>query len=161
VLEWSDMRRGLAALSLSMAACSRTLPHPAYTTQPSSALIEVTSPPPPGRIERIPAAPWASAVWVDGEWAWRRNRWAWRPGAWVEPPPGAHFAPWAFVRGPDGRLWIAPGTWRDAKGAALDLPVPLMSADVEPTQVVNASGAVELVGRTLRPGASATPSPPH
>lgn len=154
VLEWVRMRLGRCLLVLSVAACSRTLPHPAYVPQPSSALVEVTAPPPPGRIEGVPASPWSSAVWIDGEWIWRRNRWAWKPGAWVEPPKGGRYAPWTFVRGADGRLWVAQGAWRDAKGGTLDAPVPLVSADVEPTQIVNAGGVVEVVGRTLRPGAS-------
>jgi hypothetical protein len=161
VLEWIRMRPGHVFLFfLAVMACSRTLPHAPYVPQPTSALVEVGSPPPPGRIEAIPAPPWSSAVWIDGEWAWRRNRWAWKPGAWVEPPPKTRFSPWIFERSPDGRLWVAPGTWRDANGAPVDPPVPLVSADVEPTQIVNAGGVVEVVGRTLRPGATATPSAP-
>jgi hypothetical protein len=93
---------------------------------------------------------------VDGEWSRRRERWAWIPGAWVEPPPGWTFAPWVFVRGTDGRLWYAPSTWHDATGAGQPEPPPLALARVEPTQVVNASGANEVTGPILKraPGPS-------
>jgi len=130
-------------------ACSRSLPHPTYAPQPSSALVAVDVPPPPGRVEVIPQWP-AGAVWVDGEWAWRRLRWAWSPGRWVMAPPGSTFSPWAFTRGPDGSLWVAPGAWHDAKGAAIDAPVAISTAQADTVEVVNASGDVENTGPTLR-----------
>jgi hypothetical protein len=141
-----------------LAGCSGTLPHPRYLPQPASALVEVTAPAPPGRIEEIPPRPSRAALWVDGEWSRRRERWAWLPGAWVEVPAGWKFAPWVFVRGPDGRLWYAPSTWHDAAGAVRPEPKPLALARVEPTQVVNASGANETTGPVLkRPPAPAAP----
>jgi hypothetical protein len=154
------MRAHAILVVVAMAACGTTLPHPRYVPQPTSALTEVSSPPPPGRIEVVPNRPSHAAVWVDGEWTWRRQRWAWTPGGWVEPPPGAGFAPWAFVRGPDGRLWVAAGTWRDAGGAVhVPAPSPRASATVESTQVVNASGALEMTGPTLKPSAVPAPTP--
>jgi len=51
-------------------------------------------------------------------------------------------------RGRDGRLYEAPGTWRDRTGAALEPPPPLATARTEPTGgVVDAEGEVEPVGR--------------
>jgi hypothetical protein len=111
--------------------------------------VAVDVPPPPGRVETIPQQP-VGAVWVDGEWSWRRLRWAWSPGRWVAAPPGSTFSPWAFTRGPDGSLWYAPGTWHDAKGAAIDAPAAISVAQADTVEVVNASGDVESTGPTLR-----------
>ena len=44
------------------------------------------------------------------------------PGDGCSRPRARSFAPWAFVRGADGRLWYAPGIWRDANGAVVDPP---------------------------------------
>lgn len=148
-------RRRLYALVLAGAgassalACGRSVPHPTYAPQATSALKQVDMPPPPGRVESVPPAP-PGAVWVDGEWAWRRSRWAWSPGRWVVAPPGSTFAPWAFTRAPDGSLWYAPGTWHDAKGAVLEAPAPISLAQADGVEVVNASGGVESTGPTLR-----------
>jgi hypothetical protein len=144
------MRRHTALFLILSAACSETLPHPRYIPQPGSALVEVTAPAPPGRIEEIPPRPTRSAVWVDGEWIRRRERWAWLPGEWVEVPPGWTLAPWVFVRGPDGRLWYAASAWHDAAGAARPEPTPLALARVETTQVVNAAGVNEATGIVLK-----------
>jgi hypothetical protein len=65
-------------------------------------------------------------------------------------PPGSTFSPWAFTRGPDGSLWVAPGAWHDAKGAAIDAPVAISTAQADTVEVVNASGDVENTGPTLR-----------
>jgi hypothetical protein len=143
-------------------ACAARLPHPAYTPQPTEALVEVALSPPPGRVEVVPARPAAAALWIDGEWAWRRQRWAWMPGRWVEPPAGATFSPWAFVRGPDGKLWWAPGVWRNATGSVVAAPSPLAVASVESGPVIEPYGAIETTGPTLRPGRvrpQATPPP--
>ncbi len=131
------------------AACSAPLPHPTYAPQPSSALVEVSRPAPPARVEAVPGRPAPTAVWLDGEWTWRRGRWAWLIGRWVDPPPGAAFSPWVFVRGLDGSLYYAPGVWRDTKGAPIDPPVALVRAQVESNVVVDADGTVEATGPTL------------
>jgi hypothetical protein len=144
------MRRALALPVVFTAACSGALPHPAYAPQPTEALVEVSRPPPPARVESVPARPDAKAVWLDGEWAWRRGRWAWLIGRWVDPPPGASFSLWAFVRGVDGSLYYAPGTWRDAKGQPIDPPpAALARAQVESNVIVDADGVVEPTGPTL------------
>ena len=113
--------------------------------------MKVTAPPPPARVELVPPRPDAAALWIDGEWTWRRQRWAWMPGRWVDAPPGATFSPWAFVRAPDGELWYAPGVWRDAQGATIDSPPPLAVATAESGAVVTADGTTETTGPTLRP----------
>lgn len=148
----------LVATSIASAACASRVPHAPYVSQPQDALVEVVTPPPPGRVEVVPAKPKAGAVWVDGEWTWRRRRWSWTAGRWVMAPKGAAFSPWVFERGADGRYWYAPGAWRDAKGAVVSPPEPLASAKVDSAAVVNASGVTEATGVTARPGASPTAS---
>jgi hypothetical protein len=157
----------LAAFAGVLAACSGRLAHPPYVAQPSGALVEVVMPPPPGRVEVVPERPRADAVWIDGEWTWKRRRWAWTAGRWVEAPPGAAFSPWVFERGLDGRLWVAPGVWRarDASGTVVAPPEPLVSAKVDSAAVVNASGITEQTGTTAKPqlaapAAPAAPAPP-
>jgi hypothetical protein len=137
----------IASLAL---GCSHGLPHPPYVPQPQSALAQVTLPPPPGRVEQVPRRPSDSAVWIDGEWMWRRGRWAWLPGRWVQTPAGLAFSPSEIVRGADGRLWYAPGAWRDGTGASVEAPPPLAMANVGSTEVVNASGSTENTGPTLK-----------
>jgi hypothetical protein len=140
--------------------CGSSLPHPTFAPQAPGSLVQVDQAPPPARVEIVPARPTELATWVDGEWIWRRGRWAWLTGRWVSPPPGAVFAAWVFVRGADGRLWSAPGMWRDASGAPLDLK-PLAMASVEAGAVVDADGATETTGPILhdRPHAAQPGSP--
>jgi len=146
-----DLRHLLVSAAAALAlGCSAIVRHPPYVAQPSSALVEVQLPPPPARVELVPARPSPDAVWVDGEWTWRRGRWAWLPGRWVEPPAGAAFSPWVFERAPDGRMWYAPGVWRDAHGAPVDPPPVLAGASVESGAVVNAEGVTETTGPILR-----------
>lgn len=133
-----------------LSACAPSLRHPPYVGQPSAALEAVDRPPPPARVEIVPARPSPEAVWIDGEWLWRRGRWAWLPGRWVLAPAGTSFAPWAFVRGADGKLWYAPGSWRDANGAVVDPPTPIALGLVEAGAVVDADGRPETTGPILR-----------
>lgn len=151
----SLMRRCIAVVSfiglvglVAGEGCSSGLRHPPYAPQPPSALLEVTLPPPPGRVESVPAAPTRDAVWVDGEWRWRRHKWGWQPGYWAVAPKDAKFSPWVFVRGLDGRFWSAPGTWRDSKGAQVPMPPTLGVAKVEAAEIVNAVGETENVAST-------------
>jgi hypothetical protein len=81
---------------------------------------------------------------------WRRGRWAWLPGRWVDLPQGRSFSPWVFVRGPDGRLWYAPGVWRDLWGTPVNPPDALAVASVETGVVVTAEGASEITGPSVR-----------
>jgi hypothetical protein len=142
--------------------CAHSLPHPPYSAQPTSALVEVTRPFPPARVEVVPAQPHEGATWIDGEWIWRRGRWAWLAGRWVMAPAGETFSPPVFVRGPDGRLWYAPGEWRDERQAVVDPPAPLVIASVEAGVVVNADGRPEPTGPILhdRPHDSAETDKP-
>jgi len=125
------------------------MPRPPYAAQPPSALVEVTRPPPPARVEIVPSSPREGAVWLDGEWIWRRGRWAWLTGRWVVPPVGAAFSRWSFVRGADGRLWYAPSEWRDARLTIVEPPPALAMALVEGGAVVDADGRTETTGPVL------------
>jgi hypothetical protein len=161
------LRLAVAVIFLGLAApgCSLQIRHPAYVGQPQSALQEVDEPPPPARVELLPPVPSPQAVWVDGEWMWRRERWAWLPGRWVNPAPQTAFSPWVFVRGLDGRLWYAPGVWRDlAQGTPVDSPGALAIASVETGVVLSAEGATETTGPSIRqrprPASSAAPPAP-
>lgn len=131
------------ALAAAALACGGTrAPAPAYVAQPTSALVEVPYPPPPARVELVPEKPHADAVWIDGEWVWQGRRYAWKPGRWVIPPPGASFAPWVTARGAMGTLYLAEGTWRDAKGAEVAAPKILKVGAPSAGAVTNPEGEV-------------------
>lgn len=113
----------------SMLACGAArLPAPSYAQQPTAALGRVAFPPPPARVEFIPAVPNDRAVWIDGEWTWQGRRWAWKPGRWVDPPSDATYSPWATARDQLGELYFAEGKWRDDAGKDLPDPTPLAVA---------------------------------
>lgn len=141
---------GVMVALASALACGPLVPHPPYVGQPTEALELVDRTPPPARVEVLPLRPAPEAVWVDGQWIWHRGRWAWLLGRWVRPPPGAAYSPWVFVRASDGRLWYAPGTWRDGKGGRLEAPPALALASVQGGAVVNAEGETEETGPVLR-----------
>jgi hypothetical protein len=134
--------------------CAGSLPHPPYAAQPSSALSLVPIAPPPPRVEQVPESPGHGAVWIDGEWIFRRGRWAWLLGRWVTAPTGAFFSAWVIVRAPDGALYLAPGTWRDKDGKAIDPPSPLAAATASAGPVVDAEGVIQMTGRTVKPGSA-------
>ncbi|MDB4945138.1 MAG: hypothetical protein JWP97_4672 [Labilithrix sp.] len=136
-----------------LAACgSGKLPAPLpYAKQPTSALIVAEFPPPPGRVEMIPARPKDTAVWLDGEWTWEGGRWMWKQGRWVEPPPGAVYSPWTGTRNPLGTYYVAPGTWRDAKGADLPDPPALAAAKTRAGTVIGPDGAEVPATPNVRP----------
>src|SRR3954469_19970731 len=112
MLDRRPMRRWLVLCAI-VACGARALPHPEYVAHPQRALVEVPYPPPPARVEFVPARPADDAVWVDGEWVWRGRRYAWKPGRWVMAPSDAKFSPWTSVRDREGTLYLAKGTWRD------------------------------------------------
>lgn len=146
---------------LALAACGAPrLPHPRYVQHPTSALTQVPYPPPPPLVENIPDVRTQGAVWVDGEWRYARKQWRWHNGYWTLPIPSIAFSPAVEVRGADGTLWYAPGTWRDEKGEAIDDPEALQRARGHATgSVINASGEHESVGRGGRPpGRGGAPS---
>jgi hypothetical protein len=91
--------------------------------------VAVPSAPRPPPVEVVPAQPRGDAVWVDGTWEWGGNdRYRWVPGAWVVPPPGAKHARWVTVRRDDGQLFFAASSWKDATGATVPEPAPLVRA---------------------------------
>ena len=140
------MRLSLAMV-LALAGCGASPPpHPRWTRQPTSALSEVPFPPPPARVEYMPKAPLANAVWIDGEWLWGGRRWAWRPGRWVLARPGASFSPWVTVRNGEGTLFLASGVWRDATGAEMAAPKTLAGGAASPGAVVAPEGQMEVTG---------------
>ncbi len=110
----------------------------------------VDAAPPPGRVELIPRKPLHATAWVDGEWIIRRDRWYWLLGHWVTTPPGAKFAPWAFVRSLDGTAYFAPSTWVDSQGKPVDPPTPLSFATANGSAVFDPGGDVENVGRNIQ-----------
>ena len=134
-----------AAVALGTAAAfacgAPKLPGPPFTGHPASALTEVPYPPPPARVEAVPPRPEDDgSVWSDGEGVWQTRRWAWKPGRWVKPPSGARYAPWTTVRDRIGTLYLASGTWRDAKGLELAEPAPLAVGRPAPAAVISPQG---------------------
>jgi hypothetical protein len=110
----------------------------------------VPIPPPPARVEMVPPSPAKGAVWIDGEWSFRRGRWAWVLGRWVEPPPDRTFSPWVVVRNASGDVLHAPGIWRDKDGHPVDAPPALALATAQGGPVVDAEGVTEITGRTMK-----------
>lgn len=112
-----------------LAACGLSrLPDPAWTRQPTEALVEVPYPAAAPRVEFVPPQPADGAVWIDGEWTWRGRRWGWKRGRWVLAPQGARFSPPTTVRDAHGTLFAAEGMWRDARGLVVAEPAPLDTA---------------------------------
>jgi hypothetical protein len=146
VLADALMRPLALALAVLASACGSRLPSPAYVGQPSSALVRVGSPPPPARVEFVPARPRAGAVWTDGEWLWQGRGWSWQSGRWVEPPAGCAFSPWTTTWGDDGSVYYAPGVWRDAEGHPVAAPASLATAKPGAGPVLDPAGEQETTG---------------
>lgn len=142
--------RPLAAAPLLYAlACGGSLTTPDYVAQPTSALVAVPQAPPPAHVEFVPPQPARATVWIDGEWLWDAGRWSWRSGRWVVPPTGCRFAPWTMVRGPDGTIYYAGGSWRDSNDQIVSDPTPIASARLGRGQVVDPAGEPVVTGRTI------------
>jgi hypothetical protein len=125
-----------AALAFALLVqCGSPLPQPRIGEHPQGAtdFVEVPYPPPPARVEIVPAQPSPAAVWVDGEWAYRNKRWVWEPGGWVLPPANGYFAPWMTRRTSDGRLYFVAGRWHAADGKPLPKPPVLALAETSLT----------------------------
>lgn len=147
VLMLTPMRRpGLGlALGVSFAAAlfacgASRLPAPPYVAHPTEALQQVAFPPPPARVEYVPASPKSGAVWVDGEWTWQTDRWSWKRGRWVMPLANARYSPWTSSRDRSGTLYVAEGRWRDDKLRELPEPAPLATGKTRGGAVTNAEG---------------------
>ena len=69
-------------------------------------------PPPPHRVEVIPARPHAGWVWQPGFHRWDGARYVWVGGHCAEPPyRGAVWVRGHWRRGPGGYVWVE-GHWR-------------------------------------------------
>ena len=144
---------GVALLVVVVGACgSSRMPQPLpFQQNLTSALIEADFPPPPGRVEQIPAQPNDGAVWLDGEWVWQGGRWSWKRGRWVTPPPGAVFSPWTGTRNVNGTYYVAEGTWRDKDGKDVADPLPLAAAKTRGGGVVGPDGEDVPTTPNIRP----------
>jgi hypothetical protein len=58
-----------------------------------------------------PAAPYAGAVWIGGEWYWSGGRYVYRNGYWAAGRPGHVYVAGSWYRGPRGYAWHR-GHWR-------------------------------------------------
>jgi hypothetical protein len=146
----ASMRVAIALpLAALVAACGAELPEPVTAVQPATLFVTVPYPPPPARVESVPESPIASAVWIDGEWAWRRSRWAWKPGRWVVPPANAFYLPWTIARADNGELSYAPGAWRAMNGAVVTPPA-LATATVVAGSIVDPEGDEETTGSNVK-----------
>lgn len=139
-----------SAAVISAIGCSSGLPRPPYSAQKTADLQEVPFPPPPGRVEFVPDQPNAASVWIDGEWEWTGRVWTWKRGRWVEPIPNATFSPWTTVRGADGMLYLAGGTWRDANGNPIDPPIAISYGKPTAGALVDSEGVSEHTGRNIK-----------
>lgn len=91
----------------------RTVPEGPHAATSTLAVV-VTSPPPPARIEHVPADPGGNCAWLDGQWVWAGQHWEWQAGDWVVAPPHCHYAEpgltWVETVG-QGALYHLPGAW--------------------------------------------------
>ena len=126
-------------------------PGPPLVRQPSAAFLPVPYPPPPGRVEFVPAPPQPGAIWISGEWDFRFRRWAWTHGRWILPPARATYARWALRRDDRGELWFAPGAWRDTQGTIVDEPEPLATGNARDRSVLEEDGTAQTVAPNRAP----------
>jgi hypothetical protein len=136
------------------------IPHPPYSPQTTDALRPVEFAPPPGRVETIPPKPAQADAWVGGEWILRHGRWYWLLGRWVKTPPGARYSPWVSVHAVDGTAYFAPSVWRDAQGAPLPAPAPIVIGTASGEAVFDSEGDMEDTGRNIKTAPPSHPSPP-
>jgi hypothetical protein len=64
---------------------------------PPNGAVSVPYPPPPAKVEEVPAQPHAACVWADGYWDFS-DRWEWQAGEWVVPQPHCRLAPMELRR---------------------------------------------------------------
>jgi hypothetical protein len=110
----SGSAAALAFAVLALVACGSTVPVPKSGPHVDEEPILVPYPPPPARVEVIPAPPAnvKGAVWIDGEWLWKGSRWVWQGGQWQAPYPDGYYAPPATLRLADGSLVYFAGAWK-------------------------------------------------
>jgi hypothetical protein len=139
-------------VALFLSACAGSVPEPPFSPQPEESFDEIDAPPPPARVEVIPARPKNPyAVWIDGEWDFTGTRWAWQFGRWVALPPGATYAKWETKRRADGALLYASGAFRDQKGREIAPPTPLSVARARDEEVIDVEGRAQRTGPNETP----------
>jgi hypothetical protein len=103
-------RRAILVGALScVAGCGpRTIDAPRGVHPPNDAVV-VPYPPPPAKVEELPARPSPECVWTDGFWQFT-DRWEWQEGEWVLPAPHCRLAP-PELRREAGQLRYAQPRW--------------------------------------------------
>ena len=59
-----------------------------------------------------PAAPYAGAVWIDGDWVYSGGRYVRRPGYWSHPRRGRVYSAGSWVHNERGYTWRRGGWHR-------------------------------------------------
>ena len=77
--------------------------------------IVIHTPPPPVRVEVVPA-PRPGFVWAPGYWTWDGHHHIWSAGHWEAERPDHHFVPAQWVDTPGGWRFI-PAHWEHAEPA--------------------------------------------
>ena len=98
-----------ALLLLPLVGCGSRHPEAPRGAHPPSDAVVVPYPPPPAKVEEVPAQPGANCVWTDGYWEFT-DRWEWQDGAWVVAPAHCRLAP-VELRRQQGQLWHARPRW--------------------------------------------------
>ncbi len=93
----------------SLLACGAEFAEARLGAHPPSDAIVVPYPPPPAKVEELPARPDKACVWVDGYWDYS-DRWEWQAGEWVSPNARCRLAP-SELRRQGGRLLHARPRW--------------------------------------------------
>ena len=58
-----------------------------------------------------PVAPYAGAVWIDGEWGYNGGRYVYTRGYWARPRANRVYVRGSWAHGPRGYAWHR-GYWR-------------------------------------------------
>lgn len=148
------VRAVVIACALSIFSCGSAIPVPEYGNPSSDLLEEVPYPPPPARVELLPAPPNDRSVWIDGEWSWNGRRWAWVEGRWVMPPSGYRFTPWVVVRRRDGSFLYSPGFWRNPSGQIIDGLPPVEGGKAQEGNILRPEGHSEKTAPNVAPSAA-------
>ncbi len=103
------MRHWLATAVGCLAACGASQAEAPRGAHPPNDAVSVPFPPPPAKVEEVPAQPNPACVWVDGYWEFT-DRWEWQPGEWVIPQAHCRLAP-VELRRQAGLLLHARPRW--------------------------------------------------